>query len=211
MSAPIPPDPAIAALKKGLRREARARRAAACGTGAGHAAEAVARHVAGGLGLAPGSIVAAYRPVGDELDPTPAVAALRTLGHLTCLPVVSQRHGPLSFRAWAPGDPLEDGVLGIPVPGTASPEVVPDALLVPIVGFDALGRRLGQGGGYYDRTLALRRAVGPPILAVGVAFSAQEFDVLPEESFDQRLDGIATERGLRWFGHRRPSQGRDGS
>jgi 5-formyltetrahydrofolate cyclo-ligase len=73
-------------------------------------------------------------------------------------------------------------------------------VLVPLLAFDAEGRRLGYGGGYYDRTLAALRAGAPGVLAVGVAFSAQEAQDLPEDEFDERLDWIVTEKEARRFG-----------
>jgi 5-formyltetrahydrofolate cyclo-ligase len=135
-----------------------------------------------------------------EMDPAPLLHALLQRGHAVALPVVVARDAPLAFRAWHAGMVLEPGVLGIPVPPASSPLVVPDVLLVPLIAFDALGRRLGQGGGFYDRTLARRRAEGPGVLALGLAFAVQEIPEVPEEAFDERLDGIITEAGLRWFG-----------
>jgi 5-formyltetrahydrofolate cyclo-ligase len=71
---------------------------------------------------------------------------------------------------------------------------------VPLLAFDAQGRRLGYGGGYYDRTLEKLRQERRGVVAVGVAFSAQEAQDLPEEEFDARLDWIVTEKGARAFG-----------
>jgi 5-formyltetrahydrofolate cyclo-ligase len=195
----IPPDPAIAAEKAALRAEGRRRRLDA----ARRLADAPARlaaHVAGAVALPPKSVVSGYVAMPDEIDPAPLLADLRARGHLTALPVVVARDAPLAFRAWAPGEPLEPGVLGIPAPIVAAPVVVPHLMLVPLVAFDAAGRRLGQGGGFYDRTLAGLRAGGAPLVALGVAFSVQEFPALPAEPFDEPLDGIATEEGIRWFG-----------
>jgi 5-formyltetrahydrofolate cyclo-ligase len=195
----IPPDPAIAAEKAALRAEGRRRRLEA----ARRLADAPARlaaQVADAVTLPPGGIVSGYVAMPDEIDPAPLLGRLRARGHLTALPVVVARDAPLVFRAWAPGEPLDPGVLGIPAPTLAAPLLVPHLMLVPLVAFDAAGRRLGQGGGFYDRTLARRRAEGPPLVALGIAFSVQEFPALPAEPFDQPLDGIATEEGVTWFG-----------
>ena len=68
----------------------------------------------------------------------------------------------------------------------------PDVLLVPLLAFDRNGYRLGYGGGFYDRTLAMLRAAGPA-LAVGLAVAAQEVESVPHDAMDARLDGIVTE------------------
>ena len=70
------------------------------------------------------------------------------------------------------------------------PEIVPDLLFVPLLAFDRRGRRLGYGGGYYDRTLAAL----PGAIAVGCAFAAQEMDEVPAGPHDIALDAVATER-----------------
>ena len=82
----------------------------------------------------------------------------------------------------------------IPSPPADAPLLRPDILLVPLVGFDMTGRRLGMGGGYYDATLAALRAGAAGILAVGYAFAVQQVPELPAGSWDQRLDWIVTER-----------------
>ena len=77
--------------------------------------------------------------------------------------------------------------------------MTPDLIIVPLLAFDAAGGRLGQGGGYYDRTLEALRAVDsiPPIAAVGLAYAGQEMDNLPMKPHDQPLDGVLTEAGYR--------------
>jgi 5-formyltetrahydrofolate cyclo-ligase len=85
------------------------------------------------------------------------------------------------------------GVWNIPVPPETSPELLPDVLLVPMLAFDRNGYRLGYGGGFYDRTLVKLRAI-KPVVAIGVAYSAQEVPEVPRAPFDQPLDWIMTER-----------------
>jgi 5-formyltetrahydrofolate cyclo-ligase len=70
---------------------------------------------------------------------------------------------------------------------------------VPLLAFDATGHRLGYGGGYYDRTLSALRA-RHPVMAVGVAYAGQEVEKLPRDAFDEPLDMLVTEQGLRRFG-----------
>ncbi len=76
--------------------------------------------------------------------------------------------------------------------------IIPQVVIVPLVGFDARGYRLGYGGGFYDRTLEGLRATGP-VVAIGFAFAAQEMAEVPIEATDQRLDMIVTEQGVRHF------------
>lgn len=146
------------------------------------------------LGLSRPAVISGFHSVGSEAD---CVALLKTLaarGHETCLPVVL-RGEPLVFRAWKPGEALIRGVLNIPVPPEDAPVVVPDILFVPLLAFDRAGYRLGYGGGYYDRTLKALRA-RKPIVAVGLAFAAQEVEAVPREAFDERLDYVLTEKGV---------------
>ncbi len=191
--------PAMAALKTALRRAGRQARLAAA-VRQPEAPAQIAAQALRALDLAPLTLVAGYMAMPGEVDPAPLLHALGQHGHPLALPVVLARDAPLAFRAWHPGLALEPGVLGIPVPPASSPLVVPDVMLVPLIAFDALGRRLGQGGGFYDRTLARRRVEGPAVVALGLAFAVQEVPEVPEEAFDERLDGIITETGLRWFG-----------
>jgi len=89
----------------------------------------------------------------------------------------------------------------VPEPDPAWPLATPAIVLVPLLAFDAVGRRLGYGGGYYDRTLAALRA-GHTITAVGVAYAGQEVENIPHDAHDEQLDMILTETGLRAFGAR---------
>ena len=123
---------------------------------------------------------------------------LKVGGRSVALPVSGPRGQALTFRDWDPAQPLAVGRYGIHEPGADRPEVAPAVLLVPMLAFDRSGHRLGYGAGYYDRTLdALRAARSPsdgPVLAVGVAFAAQEMDAVPCGVHDERLDWILTER-----------------
>jgi 5-formyltetrahydrofolate cyclo-ligase len=140
-------------------------------------------------------IVAAYRPQGSEVDPQPVLDAILGFdpGFATpVLPVAVDRTSPLHFRYWDPHDGLVPDAFGIPAPPKSAPELVPNLVIVPLLAFDRKGGRLGQGAGHYDRTLAkLRR--DRPVFMLGLAFSGQEVEELPQERHDQRLDAILTE------------------
>jgi 5-formyltetrahydrofolate cyclo-ligase len=105
--------------------------------------------------------------------------------------VTPKRGRPLSFREWAPGCELKDGGFGTRIPVRGG-WIVPEVLIVPLVAFDRRGGRLGYGGGFYDRTLAMLRAAGPTF-AIGFAWGAQEDEDLPLEATDAPLDLIVTE------------------
>ena len=114
-----------------------------------------------------------------------------------CLPVLSD-DDTLRFAPWRPGDALVTNRYGIPEPdidprsGLAATEMA--LIVVPLVGFDDAGHRLGMGGGWYDRTLAARlRHPAPPWL-VGVGFEAQRIDALAAQAWDVPLDAVCTER-----------------
>ena len=181
--------------KQTLRGIARTRRrdlAAAAGV---EAAAAIRDQFARALMPAAGTYVAGYWPMADEADVRPLLDHLQSAGCRCLLPVMQGKESPLLFRAWAAGDRLTRNRFGIFEPGPAADAATPDLLLVPLLAFDDAGRRLGQGGGYYDRTLAERRAhaAGPP--AVGIAFAGQQVDRVPHDGFDQRLDWVVTETG----------------
>ena len=135
-----------------------------------------------------GAIIAGYWPMGDEMDPRPLMLALASRGHAIALPVTPPRGQPLAFRAWAPGAALSPGPMGTSEP-VAGEELRPDVVLVPLLAFDRAGRRLGYGGGYYDRTLATL----PGAKAIGIAYAGQEMAEVPAGPQDMRLPLIATE------------------
>ena len=99
------------------------------------------------------------------------------------------------MRAFGFGDELASGQWGIREPQADAPEVAPDILLVPLLAFDRTGHRIGYGAGYYDMTIAKLRSK-KPLLAVGVAFAAQEIEQVPVTPRDARLDLVLTERDV---------------
>lgn len=156
----------------------------------------VAERAAGQADALPqGRVVAVYRAIGSELDVEALAQALIKAGRELCLPVVVELDAPMIFRRWSPGEPLELDEAGVPAPFPLAEVVEPDLILTPLLAFDGRGGRLGQGGGFYDRTFAAR----PDALRVGFAYSGQEVDVLPLEAHDIRLHGVLTETGYRPF------------
>ncbi len=120
---------------------------------------------------------------------------MSALGLLSALPIIDGQGLPLRFRTWRPGDPVRPGVLGTSEPSPDAAALIPDLVLVPLLAFDRQRHRLGFGAGFYDRTLASLRANGP-VLAVGVAFAAQEVPAVPIDSWDEPLDLVLTEQGV---------------
>jgi 5-formyltetrahydrofolate cyclo-ligase len=178
--------------KAALRREASARRAALpAETRRAAVATIAARPFP--LAFAAGAIISGFMPLKHEIDPLPLLHALSERGAQLALPVVAERGRPLIMRAWNWGDPLSSGVWGIREPKPEAAVVEPEILLVPLLAFDRAGRRLGYGGGYYDLTLAQLRAC-KTVIAVGLAFAAQEIPAVPTTSRDALLDLVLTER-----------------
>jgi 5-formyltetrahydrofolate cyclo-ligase len=188
----------IAALKADLRVQARKRRAAAYRANGAQIAAQLATYLPA-LDLPSRCVVAGYVQRGSELDPLPILQALRDRGHRLALPVVKAKKAPMAFRAWTPGEPLAIDGAGLPAPPVTAPDVVPGALIVPLVAFDRKGTRLGTGAGYYDRTLPALRHSNPNLVVVGIGFAAQQEHELPHEVTDVPLDAIITERGVLWF------------
>ncbi|MBR0648560.1 5-formyltetrahydrofolate cyclo-ligase [Roseomonas terrae] len=134
-----------------------------------------------------------YWPFKGEYDPRPLVRALHQAGARLALPVVVERAQPMLFRPWWPGVRMMKGIWDIPVPAEGRP-VSPDMLLVPLVGFDARGYRLGHGGGYYDRTLA---AMPQRPRAIGIGFESLRLPSIHPQPHDIPMDLIVTEHGVR--------------
>jgi 5,10-methenyltetrahydrofolate synthetase len=128
-----------------------------------------------------------YWPIRGEPDLHASYAALAARGVKLALPTVAARDAPLRFLAWTPGDAVVADAFGVAIPA-APKELDPDVLLIPCVGFNRQCVRLGYGGGYYDRTLAL--SPRPLALGVGYACGLAAFDAAPH---DIALDAIITE------------------
>ena len=148
-----------------------------------------------------GAHVALYLPIPGEVDLRPCLEVARRCGaHIYVPRIASRRNRRMLFAPWRAGAALRANAFGILEPGHAGdarPVVGLDVVVLPLVGFDAQGNRLGMGAGYYDRALRrrldARRAWRRPRL-VGVAFACQELPVIPASPWDVPLDLVITER-----------------
>jgi 5-formyltetrahydrofolate cyclo-ligase len=139
-----------------------------------------------------GKVAAVYFGLGSEVETRPLADWLVEQGWTLALPSVEDEDGHMVFRRWTPGDPLVHDQIGLNAPDPSSPMLEPDLVVAPLLAFDRQGRRLGQGGGYYDRALAALRT-RRPVFMLGLAYVGQETQGLPDEPHDQRLDAILTE------------------
>ena len=133
--------------------------------------------------------IGAYWPFRGEPDVTPLLASLLRRGVRIALPAVAGRLQPLVFRTWTQGKELRPSRIGVLEPVDGVP-VQPDVLLIPLVGYDRAGYRLGYGGGFYDRTLA---AIAPRPLTLGVGFALGALATIYPQTWDVPLDAILTE------------------
>lgn len=154
--------------------------------------------------------IAFYLAEDGEMDPGAAMRRARRAGKRIYLPVLRPRPSrALWFCEYRPDDRLVLNRFGIAEPPLrgcrGGPPFGLDLILMPLVGFDEAGNRLGMGGGFYDRTLAFlhrRRTWHKPWL-IGVAHECQKAERLPHRPWDIRLDGVVTEKRLYLFGTRR--------
>ena len=131
-------------------------------------------------------------PYQNEYDARHLIAALRQRGAQSALPVIVAPKTPLIFREWHPGAKMASGPLSTPYPED-TPEVYPDSVLLPMLGFDLAGYRLGYGAGYFDRTLA---AIKKRPLVIGTAYEISLMDTIHPQPHDIPADFVVTERGV---------------
>ncbi len=156
------------------------------------AGAAITAALIGWLAEANPGVVGGYLPHRGEYDCRPVLERVTRLGGRVALPVPLRPRSPMVFRLWTPGAPMAVGPGGIRHPAEG-PALAPDLLLVPLVGFDNRGHRLGYGAGYYDRTLA---AMAERPVTVGVGFELGRLARLAPEPHDIALDWIVTETGM---------------
>jgi 5-formyltetrahydrofolate cyclo-ligase len=184
-----------------LRNTLRERRVALSASERIAAATAVATHLEEIPEFLTDENIAGYWAVSGELPLAAILGGLRARSQVYLLPVVGE-DGLLRFAPWRPGIEIATNRFGIPEPVCAPGELVAaaslDVVLVPLLGFDRRGHRLGFGGGYYDRSFAFlndEARPGRPLL-VGIGYAAHDNDAIEPPTWDVRLDYIATDREL---------------
>src|SRR5947209_6418443 len=157
------------------------------------ASEVIMRELRERLPPGSGGIIGCYWPFRREFNCVPFMREILACGGGVALPVVIERRKPLEFRNWSEDAAMQSGVWNIPHPASG-PSVTPSVLLVPLVGFDEQGYRLGYGGGYYDATVA-SFAERPLLVAVGFEFSRMA--TIYPQPHDEPMDVIITEALVR--------------
>jgi 5,10-methenyltetrahydrofolate synthetase len=144
------------------------------------------------IGPVAGRVISLYWPFRGEPDLRAWAGDLVARGALVALPVVVERARPLAFRAWVPGAPLVPGIWNIPVPAEDR-RVTPEVVIAPVVGFDPACFRLGYGGGYFDRTLAVLPVAWR---AFGVGPDLARLATIHPQPHDVALHAVVTPSGV---------------
>ena len=185
----------VRAFRKAKRAELLERRAALSFHDRQRYAESLTAHLLTAVDFNAYRVLGFYWPIRGELDLRDFARRQIEAGLTAAIPVVVTKDAPVEFWRWQPGASLRRGHWNIPVP-VERHAVVPDALLIPLVGYDAAGYRLGYGGGYYDRTIAARHRRP---LCIGVGYDDSALVTIHPQPHDIPMDVIVTERRVQRF------------
>jgi 5-formyltetrahydrofolate cyclo-ligase len=141
----------------------------------------------------PETIISLYWPIKGEPNLLAWIKRLYRSGSRVALPVVETTHAPMSFREWTPDAPMHAGIWNIPIPAEGE-VLVPTVVIAPVVGFDVANYRLGNGGGYFDRTLAELISKKQRPTVVGVGYECLQIATIYPQPHDIPMDVIITEK-----------------
>lgn len=183
----------IVERKTALRRELTARRKTLEPASHKQRSQAAADRWLANVPVEPGEQVALFWPLGQEIDPRPLMMQLFEQKISVALPRTHARAVPVTFHVWTPELKLARSAFGVEEPPMSSPQVDPDVIVVPLLGFDQACYRLGYGAGHYDCTLASMADRGLQPRTVGLAFALQQVEEVPREAHDVPLGMIVTD------------------
>ena len=187
----------VARWRKAKRQELRAARKALSVNKHAAASDRIATHLEAVLqdkfDGAIGRTLSMYWPIKGEPDLRPLMARLHSAGVTIALPHVETKAAPLVFRLWTPETKMVRGDWNIPVPPADAKQVTPDIALAPLMGWDGEHYRLGYGGGYFDRTLAV---LDPALFKIGIGYATARLPTIYPQPHDIAMDLILTEDGV---------------
>jgi 5-formyltetrahydrofolate cyclo-ligase len=182
--------PAVQAFRKEKRKELLERRRTVGFDDRNQYAAALMERLTSSVDLQAFTTLGFYWPIRGELDLRDLARRHVEAGGTAALPVVVEKNAPVEFWQWQHAAAMQRGFWNIPVPAERK-VVKPDVLVIPLVGFDAAGFRLGYGGGYYDRTLA---ALTPRPFCIGVGYDDAQLETIHPQPHDLPMGLIVTER-----------------
>jgi 5-formyltetrahydrofolate cyclo-ligase len=192
----VVPSTSLPTDKAGLRAELRTRRRAFAASLVPATRTALEDALAAALEpfLFAARTIAAYQPMRDEISPLSALARASALGKETALPAFAERDSRMTFRT---GEASVAGPWGLLQPPLTAAPVQPDLVLVPLVGCDPHGNRIGMGQGHYDRAL---EGLRQHCRLVGIGWDFQLLEIaIRADPWDQKLDAFASPAGVREF------------
>tara|TARA_B100000287_G_scaffold422435_1_gene464392 strand:- start:665 stop:1204 length:540 start_codon:yes stop_codon:yes gene_type:complete len=139
-------------------------------------------------------VIGGYIPIKYEFDCLKLLKFLESKKYTICLPTI-KKNSQMDFYKYLFKDPMKINKLGIPEPIKSAKSIIPDLILIPLVGYDKNLNRLGYGGGYYDRYIEKNSTI-KKIVKIGLAFSFQKTKKLPINKFDKKLDRVITEKKI---------------
>lgn len=189
-----------------LRQSIRQQRRALSPEQQHHHARELASHLTHSKLFRPSQHIACYLANDGEMDLQPVIERIWSMGKQCYLPILSEgKEKRMWFAPYSADDILKTNRYGIAEPDCHADDWIEphqlDLVLMPLVGFDDQGNRLGMGGGYYDRSFAYLthpHSIKKPHL-LGIAHQLQQVESLPFESWDVPMSAVATEVGLQYF------------